>query len=231
MWRIKYAGILVTVVLISLSCSDSRPTEPIEEGLYDEMRDVERVGPTSTERSMADRATRDGLLECFAISYTNEGIGQYGQTMDDAFLFEFTPEVAESLGLPPDQPWWGKAEDLMSTQNMFRDRMVTDVQMSLSRITTWDVCSEPHFNGAAYCARVNPDIRVTVESPGGDTFTMLINNTWLDFIVAQDPDYPELWAIGKITEVHQPGRERPLLEGATLVESATWGMIKAMFTE
>jgi hypothetical protein len=226
-----FVAVSLGIVLVSLSCSDVRPTEPIGETMYDEARDTRRWRPPR-EENMADRSTRDGLLECYATAYSHQSLGMCDICLGEGFQFEFTSEVAESLGLPPGEPWWSKTSDQASAENMFRDRAVTDVRMSLARVTTWDICSEPRFNGGAYCARIDPDIRVTVQSPGGDTFTMLINNSWLDFIVEQDPDYPELWVISRITEVHQNGAQvTPVSEGAAAVESATWGMIKAMWAE
>ena len=154
--------------------------------------------------------TRDGILNFFANAYENRDLERYVEALHDEFLFQFTPEVAESIGLPADEPWWGKSEDVGSTGNMFNEQTVTRIKMDLPD-PNWFPCrvirpAPPDtikFEG--FCTRVTPDIRVTVEEPGKEELIYVVNRSWLYIAITPDPVYDELWQIIGIEESAIPG--------------------------
>ncbi len=151
--------------------------------------------------------TRDGLLNFFANAYENRDLERYSEALHDKFQFQFTPEVAESIGLPADEPWWGKTEDVASTNNMFNEQTVTRIKMDLPD-PNWFPCRvirDPADTLDGFCTRVTPDIRVTIEEPGKEELILLVNKSWLDIAITLDPNDDELWQIIGIEESAIPG--------------------------
>lgn len=163
-------------------------------------------GPVKYER------TRDGILNFFANAYENRDLEGYKEALHDKFQFQFTPEVAESIGLPADEPWWGKTEDVASTGNMFNEQTVTRIKMDLPD-PAWLACRvirqnpkpDPPDTLEGFCTRVTPDIRVTIEEPGQEELILLVNKSWLYIAITLDPNDDELWQIIGIEESAIPG--------------------------
>lgn len=147
----------------------------------------------------------DHLLNWLAKSYQDKDIELYDEALHDAFIFVFTEDVADSLGLDPEEPWWGKTRDVTSTQKMFSSSEVTEVNMSYISVDRWvavtDSVGGEEYNGVF--SRVQPDILVTVEKPGKEPMRYVVNESYLDITVVQDPNYPDqtLWVVLKIEEI------------------------------
>jgi hypothetical protein len=217
--------LVLSLAAISLSCSDTVPTDPLEE-------DVPAATGSSLpwERRFVDRTSPDALLEYLETSYGNELLLMYADALDDSFLFEFTPEDADNLGLPPDQPWWEKLDDVTSTGNMFDNPEVVDVQMDLPRSVEWFACIDSYTGRMGLCTIVDPDIRVTIQAPGEDPMILWVNNSLLDVMVVEDPDCPALWIVQRMEEtVPPPGPIRRTDAPGLATEPMTWGSIKGMF--
>ena len=184
---------VVMGIVIYLGCS---PTSDTNGG-----------GPPATW----DRTNQDNLMNFFAQAYEDKDILDYDDALDVSFLFQFTPEVAESLKLPEDKPWWGKTEDVISTGNMFEEPTVTDIVMDYEYVVDWYTCwdslttefgKDTLFSGL--CARLKPDIKVTIETPGTEPRILWVNNSWLDVMVVPDRFEDELWTILRIQELELP---------------------------
>jgi hypothetical protein len=176
----------------------------------------------------------DGLLECFAISYSIQAIRMCGQALDELFEFESAEDVADSLGLPPDRPWWGKTNDMQSTLNMFDACHVTVVELD------WEACIHQFIDTSTappettmiegVCRMFEPDVRVYIEEPGEEPWIIWANSTLLDIMVRPDPDEPGVWTILRIKERYKyPVRAGQLRAGVSGTEGSSWGSIKAMF--
>lgn len=184
-----------------------------------------------------ERHSPDAVLKYMEFGYSNEKIVMCQRVLHDQFLFEFTPEVAESLGLPPDQPWWGKTNDVASTCKMFDDAAVVSVTMELTRTGEWFACHDSYTGLDGMCCRLEPDIRVVIDPGGSEVFTLWVSNSWLDVVVVADPAHQGLWKILRIEEIEKvpttvlgvnPAR-LPSGESEVGTEATTWGEIKAMF--
>ncbi len=159
-----------------------------------------------------NRKTMDNLVDFLAFAYERREIDKYEEALDDRYLFEFTPDVAiDSLGLPPDAPWWGKAQDVHSTENMFESPEVTNITMDLSNkridwAPTVEIRQTPSGPDSinAFVAQFEPIIMVTIEKPGREPKTLEVRDSWLDIWVTQDPDYEGLWVILRIKEIEKP---------------------------
>jgi hypothetical protein len=229
--RSRRTGLLVLLAAaVLVSCSDTRHTDPDLD--YAIMRQ-----PTDepSEHRCADRGTPDALVEYVEHAYSSEYAPLYGDGLDRLFLFVFTPDVADSLGLPPDQPWWGKTNELASATNMFNSPEVTRVKFSLTRMGGWAPCvdirggSDPDtLYGLS--ARLVPDIRVTIETPGEEPVTLLVDNSYIDIMVVPDPEFRGLWTVAKMEEIHRIPSGLPVSGSREVtVESHTWGLIKSLF--
>ena len=81
----------------------------------------------------------DSLLLALACSFNEKDVDVYSDLLHDDFLFVFVPEVAESLGLPPDEQWWGIMEDVVATRAIFEDSTVTEIVFTYELIGGWFV--------------------------------------------------------------------------------------------
>ena len=179
----------------------------------------------------ADEPPRDtpaNLLQSFSDALEEQQIDAYAACLDEAYRFEFMPDDWDSAGVTPDTPYWGKAQDVASTANMFESVRVTSVSFDLGVPLTQMVCSDTLCLVLYY-----PDIQV-VETYQHGTITYWVNNSRLYVTLARDPQEPDLWVIRNLQE--EPGhlsagrRDPRGLAGAT-VESTTFGEVKAMFKE
>jgi hypothetical protein len=162
-----------------------------------------------------DRTNQDNLMNFFTQAYEDKDIIDYEDALDVSFLFQFTPDIAESLDLPEDEPWWGRTEDVTSTTHMFQEAEVTDIVMNYEYVyqgpDPWNTCSvegqteskkDTTFYGL--CTLLKPDIKVTIETPGTEPRTLWVNNSWLDVMVVPDRFVEGLWTILRIEELEQP---------------------------
>jgi hypothetical protein len=160
-----------------------------------------------------DRLTRNNLMEFFANAYEEEDIDQYEECLHDKFLFKFTKEAAESAGLPPDQPWWGKTADVAATRNMFDAPNVGNIVMNLASQIDWYVCVDvrehetPPDTITGWCARYDPTIDVTIDEGQDSERTLIVRDSWLNVIVTPDPKSTiGEWVVVKIEELEKsPG--------------------------
>jgi hypothetical protein len=161
-----------------------------------------------------DRTNPDKLLNFFAYAYENQDIELYREALDDYFEFEFTEDVADSLGLPEDTPWWGKEEDVQSTLNMFNAEDVQSVSIILAEVgvgAPWEDCTRRFINGDppettyinGLCKDFEPDIKVTVDE-GDEPTIYWVNTSYLAIMVRVDPHDPGLWTILRIKETLKP---------------------------
>jgi hypothetical protein len=180
--------------------------------------------------SAPSRTTEDGVLEAFAYYYEAMDIEGYDEVLDEMYIFQFTPDVADSLGLPPDDAWWGKAQDLASTANMFNDRTVRNIKMEYRKVDDWaahiEVRQDTTLSGLF--VRLEPNIRIVVDEGSEEPTTYHVTNSWLDVVVVPDRFNRELWCILTLEE-HS---KRHLTTPATAIsatEGTTWGALKALW--
>jgi hypothetical protein len=173
------------------------------------------------------RTTPDDLMEFLAWSYEARDLEHYDEALHQSYTFEFVPEVADSLGLPPGEPWWGKTGDVVSTQNMFESSDVMSIQMDLVGVTPWSACTDEATGLAGMCRRVEPDIKVVIDTGWYETLTLWVNNSLLDITVVQDPHESEMWQILRIAEIEKTPTS--LASGPLATEPSTWSSVKAWF--
>jgi hypothetical protein len=163
------------------------------------------TGPPPVEESKRD--TPDNLMLFLARAYRDKDMDDYYEALDESFLFLFTEEVATELGLPPDEPWWGKTEEVTSTGNMFDSPNVTDIVFSYEAVgLDWDPVTEARedttFSGLF--RRFDPLIEVTTLVEEEDPILKYrVNESWLDITVVPDRFTEGLWTILKIEESHK----------------------------
>jgi hypothetical protein len=191
---------------------------------------LSRVSPSPREERMGDGNTPDGILRELRVAYEGEQLERYGNVLDEWFRFHFEPAIADSLGLPPDQPWWGKTKDLSSTSRMFGSSQVTSIEIELDRLSGWSACLDGVTGRTALCARVEPDIRITIESPGGDPWHLVVNRSWLDVVIVEDSVRTGFWTILAIYETLEgTGRTLSPQNAGVVTDDTTWSEIKALF--
>jgi len=151
------------------------------------------------------RDTPDHLLNWLAVAYAEKDLEAYQEALHDEFLFVFTKEVADSMGLDPDEPWWGKTKDVISTENMFNSPEVIGVSMDYSPYgDQWIPHTEERQDTTYYGTfrRVVPDIVVTIDQ-GEEPLNLVVRDSYLDVVVVRDPNFPDqvLYVFLKIEEI------------------------------
>jgi hypothetical protein len=145
----------------------------------------------------------------------------------------FTPEVADSMGLAPDEAWWGKTEEITCTGSMFGDPDVMSVAFGCELLDEWAPHQEVRED-TAYAGlfrRLRPVIELTVAMEGAEDplLKYVVNQSWLDVVVVPDRFAEGLWRVLSIEELRIPYlRDHPLPLGAA-TESCSWGGIKSMW--
>jgi len=226
-------GLLIFLVLATallLSCSDTRHTDPDLDYAVDR-----KSTDDPSEFMCADRGTPDALIDYVEHAYSSEYALLYRDALHTLFLFEFTDDVADSLGLPPDQPWWGKTDELASAINMFNGAEVTRVKLSLARMGEWTPCVDPRPGSSpdtlyGQFARFVPDISVTIERPGEEPIILMVDNSYIDIIVVPDPRFRGLWTVARMQEIYKTPAALPIRGSrGVMTASTSWGEIKALF--
>lgn len=155
---------------------------------------------TDPEDPIQIRDSPENLLKFFADAYERKDIDKYAESLHDEYLFTFTSKDAELIGLPEDEPWWGKTEDRVSTLNMFEDAEVTSILMDLP------ISSGPWATEEGLGYRLEPSIKVTVDDPEAtEPTTYWVFSSWFDIEVVVDPYDEELWVFKEIAEINKEG--------------------------
>jgi hypothetical protein len=160
------------------------------------------TGPPPVEE--VDRTTPDNLMLFFARAYKEKDLADYEDALDEDFLFQFTPDIADSLGLPVDKPWWGKTEDVKSTRQMFEEPSVTDITFNYEEVGEWvphiEVREDTTFSGLF--RRFDPVIEVItlVENSEDPELKYRVDESWLDIAIVPDRLTEGLWSILRIEE-------------------------------
>jgi hypothetical protein len=169
----------------------------------------------------------ENLLDCLCHAYGEQDVDSYGNLLHEQFRFEFVPHIAESLGLPAEEPWWGKASEVLVTENIFSDPSVTQVEMDLGEPTVWYAEVDTVTGLECLKARFMPDIRIRLQEAGEvEERTLVVGHSWFDIRVVPDPDHPGWWCVLAITESVLPdvGSRLGMDTGYT-----TWSDIKYYF--
>jgi hypothetical protein len=186
-WWIWVVLGLWVMILVGIGCSPTADTN----GNGD--------GPIS-------RSTPDGLLKWLAVAYGDKDLEAYEEALHDEFLFVFTEDIADSLGLDPEEPWWGKTKDVSSTSKMFGSSEVTQIRMDYVSSEAWVPHEEqrPDTTYSGVFSRVIPDILVTIER-GEEPLNLIVQDSFLDVVVVRDPKFPNqvLYVFLKIEEIAQ----------------------------
>ena len=166
--------LLVSALFLLTSCNDSCTNPGGDSGCDEHIR-----------------ATAEGTVEAFARSMEAMDIDAYSECLADTYRYRFTPQDAEDAGLPPDEPWWGKTEDIQSTGSLFSDPYVSKVESELP-----------------------------IDDPdGGESMTLWVFKSWLHLEIRPDEHEAGLWQITGIREEMKPdcaGGEAPATEATTL---------------
>jgi hypothetical protein len=209
---------------LSLFCSDNRHCDVPDQ-----------------QTSCPDPISPDSLLNSLACALETKNLDAYEHVLHDSFRFYFTSDIAESLGLSPNEPFWGKAADTTSTSNLFSDSTVTTIGMIFTYSVEWSrgAChrSFPEIMADtvwadALCILVRPDIKISIEKQGEDPLILWINGTSLDIMVVQDALGANVWTILAIREWYSNAFAcSPVASGVKGTRHTSWSWVKAAFNQ
>jgi hypothetical protein len=175
------------------------------------------------EVEQLSRDTPEHLIEAFAKALSDRNLDDYACLLDDSYAYFFMVQDYEAAGVSAGAPYWGKTEDVTSTEKMFGSTQVTDIICALNP-------AEPPACAASPCTLdYHPDIRVTVDS-GDHLITYWVRETVLHFVLGRDRYDSNLWVILEMGEEERGASFLPRLGlSPSAVEPSTFGQIKAMF--
>jgi hypothetical protein len=189
-------GVVFIVLILACGCGDEKAhTEPVPE--------------------VPLRDSPDHLLEWYAYAIEHEDIDMYEEALHDNFLFVFWLSVADSLGLPPSQPWWGKTAEVTAMREMFEDPTLKEIAFEFTDREDWipvELEIEPGNFIYGDFTRTTPIMTLTIQEPGEEPKTLVADRFYLDFTVLQDPAFPgeDLWVILRIDQVLKNPGATPL---------------------
>jgi hypothetical protein len=145
------------------------------------------------------------ILETYAYAIETEDINLYDEILHDCFIFIFPAGVADSLGLPPWEPWWGKTQEVASMRSLFQDPTVTEIEFEYESVGGWSLVTivlGPDSVDGMF-SRTEPIVRLMVEKPGEEPSLLVLDESYLDFTVVPDPMFPNegRFVIARIEEV------------------------------
>ena len=183
------AGVLAVCLAVIMGCGDGDKTTGPADGDPDPHR---KTGPE--------------LLAFYAYAIEHEDIDMYEQGLHDDFIYVFPVSVADSLGLPPENPWWGKTAEVSAMAGLFRDTTITRIEFEFTDVGTWvpaQIEISPGEFISGVFTRTVPVTRLTVEEPGKEPRTLVFDASYLDISIVRDPKFPgeDLWVIARIEEV------------------------------
>jgi hypothetical protein len=201
-------AILTTLAVLSfalfLSCGEDSVTE---------------TGPEYS------RATPEDLIDALAYSMEHKDIGVYDECLHDEYIFVFMSEDTASLGLPPDEPWWGRTQDISAMSRLFADSNVVSIECGLVvEYGPW-----PTDDGLGY--RLDPNMKFTIDGGAQEDTTLWVFASWLYIEVVPDPYAAENWVFKEIEEMPKAGSSTRSAPGSgeMATEAATFGSVKARY--
>jgi hypothetical protein len=200
-WRDRLAclGAAVLVAMLLASCAGDSKTGAKDDGC-----------------SVPD--TPDNLIQALACAYETKDLDFYESLLHDDYLFVFLVDVADSLGLPPENPWWGKTADVHSTANLFADD-AAGFTILFDPVSVGWTPTEVARRDTVYAGlfrRYMVDLRLHLEEAGGEPYTLIGDDTFLDIVVAASPLYAGHYAVLEMEEVYRNPRSAPLTPPLTL---------------
>jgi hypothetical protein len=170
------------------------------------------------------RSSLQCLLRNFELALERMDIGAYDACLSEEYRFEFDPVDWDAAGVVPDNPWWGKTEDIESMSAIFASRDVLYILCDL------EIVYGPWPTEHGWGLRLEPYMLFTVYPGKGDAVDYVVGGSWLDVEVVDDPYEPGRWLFKEIAESIKEPLARSAPPGhAPLTEGSTYGSIKAMF--
>lgn len=174
--------------------------------------------------------TPDNLMTALACVYGSKDFEAYEHLLHDEYRFSFMVFVADSLGLPPDEPWWGKTTDLQSTANLFTDGNADFSIVFIPVLEGWT----PHeidrgdtvFTGVF--RRYIIDLKLELEEPGTEPINLVGDATYVDVMVVSHPYIAGHFAV---LDIEESPRIQVKAPQACLEQALTWSEVKGMYRQ
>lgn len=200
--RATLTTLAIVYFALSLSCGEDTVTDP---------------GPEYS------RGTPEELIDALAYSMEHKDIDVYAECLHDEYLFVFISEDADSLYLPPDQPWWGKTQDIGAMSDLFNDPDVVQISCTFHP----DVGPWPTDDGVGY--RLDPSMKFTIDGGAQEDTTLWVYDTWLIIEAVPDPYANEDWVFKEIVETPKAGGLSAPGSGEMAARHTTFGSVKARY--
>jgi hypothetical protein len=210
LYQLVWIGIAVVVAIGLTSCGGDSKTGPKDDD------------------SCCMPDTPDNLMTALACVYGAKDFEAYEGLLHDEYRFSFMVDIADSLGLPPGKPWWGKTNDLQSTANLLADGNADFSIVFIPVSEGWT----PHemdrgdtvFTGVF--RRYIVDLMLEMEEPGTEPINLVGDATYVDVIVVPHPYTGGHFAVLDIEEDPRPPTGAPQ---ACLEHHLSWSEVKARY--
>ncbi len=140
------------------------------------------------------------LLDTYCRSCSTKDLELYDNCLGHNYRFIFLPEVADTLDLPPPEPWWSKPMDLDAMDNLFSSGQVTSIEFDYTVVSA-DTLEKA--DSVVVKMRIQPDFELIITSDGEPSMYR-INQTYLDFRFGQRSweEGSGPWMIVETKEMH-----------------------------
>lgn len=203
----RVLGLLVFCSLIMV-CSCGKRTSEVKDGSSPSYESAQEV------------------LEAYVASCLTEDIDAYASCLGENYRFIFLEDVADTLGLPPSQPWWGKEDDVAAMSNLFGDESVSWEEFQFT-VESTDTLSRA--DSMIVKMRIRPDILVLIERSQGEPLYLLIRQSHLDFRFTSTAASKDDWIMVETSEECVRLGAPVTRPGQAATEPFTYSALKAVF--
>ncbi|MGD9141646.1 MAG: hypothetical protein PVJ42_08915 [bacterium] len=155
----------------------------------------------------ADRSTPDNLIHSYEVAHEYRDMAMYESLLHDSFIYEYGPGYLSTMESPPERAWFGKADAIRLTAELFAEPCFEGFDLDLLPVTGWAPCENIPMRSGFSCGgtgaleiTLDPVIYISLHEMCTDRRYLEVNHTWFHVTVVPDPAYPGLWVILQIIE-------------------------------
>jgi hypothetical protein len=129
------------------------------------------------------------ILANLQMAYGERDIDEYRKLFAENFAFVFNP--ADVTGDDPTPTQWGLADELESTNNMFRSELVSKIELSSYTLGVPERVDSLYYGPRAWKVRVDEaNLQVATRTDDGEPLIYMVDGTTEVFFFREEPTKP-----------------------------------------
>jgi hypothetical protein len=123
-------------------------------------------------------------------AYGDRNIAEYRKLFTDDFTFVFNP-LDPSDPDHPNPASWGLVDEMQATENMFKDELVTKIELSSYSLGVPEPVDSLTYGPRAWKVRVDQaNLQVATRTPENELLTLVVDGTTEMFFFREEPTKP-----------------------------------------